>query len=201
MMVVNYFNPISELRLSLAVLSDTLKETVLTVFPIRQIGEDWYRNRVSLLYIQYEKSIYRLAYSYLNNAADAEDILQDTMMKYLEKMPFLRDENHEKAWLLRVAANLSLNRIKYNKIRETSELSEELVQDGRQDLSFVWEAVRKLPMNYRDAVHLYYQEGYSTKEISYILKRNESTIRSDLKRGREQLERVLREEYGMEGGI
>ena len=187
--------------MSLAVLSDTLKETVLTVFPIRQMGEDWYRNRVSLLYIQYEKSIYRLAYSYLNNAADAEDILQDTMMKYLEKMPFLRDENHEKAWLLRVAANLSLNRIKYNKIRETSELSEELVQDGRQDLSFVWEAVRKLPLHYRDAVHLYYQEGCSTKEISYILKRNESTIRSDLKRGREQLERVLREEYGMEGGI
>ena len=124
-----------------------------------------------------------------------------TFQIHLEKMPFLRDENHEKAWLLRVAANLSLNRIKYNKIRETSELSEELVQDGRQDLSFVWEAVRKLPLHYRDAVHLYYQEGCSTKEISYILKRNESTIRSDLKRGREQLERVLREEYGMEGGI
>ena len=200
--MVSYVGSLSPLWLMSASLVDALKKSVLTLFPFKQqMGEDWYRNRATLLYIQYEKSIYKLAYSYLNNSSDAEDILQETLIKYLEKMPYLQDENHEKAWLLRVAANLSLNRIKYNKVRETSELSEELVQDGRNDLSYVWEAVRKLPLNYRDAIHLYYLEGYATKEIAYILKRNESTIRSDLKRGREQLKDILKEEYGMEGGL
>lgn len=74
-----------------------------------------------------------------------------------------------------VAANLSKNKIDYNKIRETDELEETLVAEEREDLSFVWEAVKALPEKYREVLHLYYQEGYPTKEISKILNRNESS--------------------------
>ena len=196
-----YLNAEIVLRPPLTAITDFFREAVITLFPQQQMSAEWYRNRASLLYIQYEKSIYRLAYSYLNNREEAEDVLQETIMKYLEKMPVLRDEHHEKAWLLKVAANLSLNRIKYNRIRETTELSEELICDQREDLSYVWEAVRKLPISYREAIHLYYQEGYTTKEITYILRRRESTVRSDLKRGRERLTNILKEEYGIEGEI
>lgn len=196
-----YLNAEIVLRPPLTAITDFFREAVITLFPQQQMSAEWYRNRASLLYIQYEKSIYRLAYSYLNNREEAEDVLQETIMKYLEKMPVLRDEHHEKAWLLKVAANLSLNRIKYNRIRETTELSEELICDQREDLSYVWEAVRKLPISYREAIHLYYQEGYTTKEIAYILRRRESTVRSDLKRGRERLTNILKEEYGIEGEI
>ena len=90
-------NPISDLRRPFAVLADTLKEAVLTLFPIQQqMGEDWYRNKVTLLSIKYGKSNYRLTFSYLNNASDSEDIPQDTMMKYLEKMPYLREDTMKK---------------------------------------------------------------------------------------------------------
>ena len=56
---------------------------------------------------KYGNSILRLAYSYLHNMSDAEDILQDTLLQYLKTAPVLENETHEKAWLLRVAANLS----------------------------------------------------------------------------------------------
>ena len=144
---------------------------------------------------QYGNAILRLAYSYLHNMSDAEDILQDTLLKYMQSAPVFENAQHEKAWLLCVASNLCKNKLSYNKIRETDELLETLTAEEREDLSFVWNAVKKLPEKYREAIHLYYQEGYSTREISRILNRRESTVRSDLKRGRERLKEILKEEY------
>ena len=75
----------------------------------------------------YGNAILRLAYSYLHNMSDAEDILQDTLIKYMQSSPAFLTESHKKVWLLHVAANLSKNKIDYNKIRETDELEETLV--------------------------------------------------------------------------
>ena len=103
----------------------------------------------------YGGAILRLAYSYIHNMSDAEDILQDTLIKYMQSSPAFFTEGHKKAWLLHVAANLSKNKINYNKIRETDELEETLVAEEREDLSFVWEAVKALPEKYREVLHLY----------------------------------------------
>ena len=154
--------------------------------------------RAGILIDEYGNSILRLAYSYLHNMEDAEDILQDTLLQFIKTKPSLNGPEHEKAWLLRVAANLSKNKIKYNKLRETDELADELVGREEEDLAFVWDAVKKLPEKYREVVHLFYQEGFSTREIAAILDRNEATVRSDLKRGREQLKSILKEEYDFE---
>ena len=143
----------------------------------------------------YGDSILRLSYSYLHNMADAEDVVQETLIKYMKTAPLFENEAHEKAWLLKVAANISKNKIDYNKVRQADELDERLAADEREDLSFVWEAVRSLPDNMRDVIHLFYHEGYSTKEIASILERKESPVRSDLKRGRDKLKLVLKEVY------
>ena len=74
-------------------------------------------------------------------------------------------------------------------------MEETLVAEDREDLFFVWNVVKTLPPKYREVIHLYYYEGYPTKEISAILKRKESSIRSDLKRGRERLKESLKEAY------
>ena len=142
--------------------------------------------------------ILRVAYSYLHNMEDAEDILQDTLIKYLQSSPEFNGAEHEKAWLITVASNLSKNKIKYNKIRETDELMDELVGSEEQDLAFVWDAVKQLPVKYREAVHLFYQEGYTTGEIAGILGRKEATVRSDLMRARAQLKKILKEAYDFE---
>lgn len=143
----------------------------------------------------YGNAVLRLAYSYLHNKADAEEVLQDTLVQFLKTAPDLGAKEHEKAWFLHVAANLAKNRIKYNFIRKTDELLEELVTEERDDLTFVWEAVKKLPDRYREAIHLFYYEGYSTSEIARILKMKDATVRSNLARGREKLKAVLKEMY------
>ena len=130
--------------------------------------------------------------------ADAEEILQDTLLKLLTADPSFESEEHKKAWLLRTAANLSKNRIEYNALRASDELSDELAEEGREDLSFVWDAVKDLPVQFREVIHLHYYEGYSTEEIARLLDRNPSTVRSDLRRGREKLKAVLKEAYDFE---
>ena len=143
-------------------------------------------------------AILRLAYSYLHELGEAEDVLQDTLLRYLQKAPSFASATHEKAWLLRVAGNLCKNRLKYNSLRQTDELREELIAEQREDLSFIWDAVQALPVQYREVIHLFYREGYSTREISQILGRKEATIRSDLSRGRGKLKELLKEAYDFE---
>ena len=146
----------------------------------------------------YGNTVLRMAYSYLHNMSDSEDILQETLIKYLKTQPELDSPEHEKAWLLRVASNLSKNRLDYNRLRDTDELEETLVSQEREDLSFLWEAVKQLPDANREVIHLFYYEGYPTAQIAKILNRRESTVRSDLRRGRKRLKKILKEEYDFE---
>ena len=143
----------------------------------------------------YGNSVLRLAYSYLHNMADAEEVLQDTLIQFLRTAPALATGVHEKAWLLRVASNLSKNRIKYQALRQADGLMEELTSGERDDLSFVWEAVKALPEKYREVIHLFYYEGYQTAQIAKILGMKETTVRTNLARGRERLKTVLKEAY------
>lgn len=147
---------------------------------------------------QYGNSVLRLAYSYLHNMADAEEILQESLIQFLKTAPRLENERHEKAWLLRVAGNLSKNRIAYNRLRRADELDEALAAEEREDLSFVWEAVKGLPVRDREVIHLFYYEGFSTGEIAQILGQKEATVRSRLVRGRGKLREVLKEAYDFE---
>ena len=146
----------------------------------------------------YGDTILRYAYSYLHNQSDTEEVLQDTLIQFLKTRPVFESDEHEKAWLLRGAGNLCKNRLKYNSLRQTDELREELIAEQREDLSFIWDAVQALPVQYREVIHLFYREGYSTREISQILGRKEATIRSDLSRGRGKLKELLKEAYDFE---
>lgn len=146
----------------------------------------------------YGNGILRLAYSYVHNLSDAEEILQDTIVKYLTKSPQFESDEHEKAWLFKVASNLSKNKLRYNSIRSTDELNDSLISNQQEDLSYIWEAVKSLPENYREVIHLYYQEGYNTVDIAKILNKKETSIRSDLHRARQKLKEILKEMYDFE---
>lgn len=150
---------------------------------------------------EYGNHILRLAYSYLHNQSDAEEVLQDTLIQFLKTAPAFESRNHEKAWMLHVAANVCKNRIQYNKLRETDELEENLVSEKRDDLRFVWEAVKALPVPYREIVHLFYYEGYSCAQIATILEMKEPTVRSNLHRGRIKLKEILKEAYDFDESI
>ncbi len=159
------------------------------------ISREVINQQAERLLTDYGDTVLRMAYSYLHNMEDAEEILQDTLVQFLRAAPALESRAHEKAWFLHVAANLCRNRLKYNAIRQTDELADNLEAEGHSDLLFVWDAVKSLPEKYREVVHLYYYEGYQTGEIAKILGMKEATVRSNLARGREKLKFVLKEAY------
>ena len=74
-------------------------------------------DRAAVLMDKYGNMILRVAYSYLHNMEDAEDILQDTLIQFLRNDPTFANDSHEKAWLITVASNLSKNKILYLKRR------------------------------------------------------------------------------------
>ena len=155
--------------------------------------------RIRRILDRYGDSIYRLACSYLQNEADAQEVVQDTLIQLLRYEPdFGGDPQKEKGWLMKTAANLSRNRLRAQRSHPLEQLDEAFAGAEDADLKFVWDAVASLPVKYREVVHLYYQEGYTTKEIAELLNRKETTIRSDLFRGREELRHILRENYDFE---
>ena len=144
---------------------------------------------------QYAGMLYRLAYARTGSRADAEDVMQEVFVRLLRARPEFRDEEHAKAWLLRVAANLSKNRLSYWKRHPQEELSDLLPGESEDPaLAAVWDCVKALPPRYRAVIHLYYYEQYSTGEIAGLLGKKESTVRSLLARGRALLRDIWEED-------
>ena len=115
-----------------------LKEALRRVFfsteetaPPLQPSRAKVNERATALLDRHGESILRLAYSYLHNQSDAEDILQDTLIQYLRTSPTLESPAHEKAWLLRVAGNLSKNLLRAQGYRQADQLEETLVAQER----------------------------------------------------------------------
>lgn len=141
-------------------------------------------------------TIYRLAYSYLKNSYDAEDILQDVLLQYLKTKQAFESKEHRRAWFLRVTSNLCKNRLK-SAYRKLSALEEDIpyIQDFTKEESEVFHAVQHLPVKYREVIFLFYYEGYHTEEIARILQKKDATIRSLLSRARKKLKVSLKEAY------
>lgn len=149
--------------------------------------------------------ILRLAYSYLKSREDAEDVVQETLIRLMQFQPVFEDEKKEKSWLMKVAANLCRDLLKSAEKKRFVAMPEgydvpEAVPQGEAD-SDVMEAVMGLPEKYRTVIHLYYYEEYSTREIAGITGKKEATVRSLLKRGRELLKKQWKGESGHAKGI
>ena len=128
---------------------------------------------------QYAGMLYRLAYARTGSRADAEDVMQEVFVRLLRARPEFRDEEHAKAWLLRVGACCA---------------ADVLRAPWRRREGGVVEAVLALPAKYRTAVHLYYYEELSVAEIAAVLGKSEGAVKSRLFRARALLRRYLKED-------
>lgn len=139
---------------------------------------------------KYSNMIYRLALTRTKRKEDAEDVFQDVFYKLSQKMPKFENENHEKAWLIRVTINLSKNLFLSGWMKNTIPLEDEIkFEDGKEQE--VYFEVLALPEKYRTVIHLFYYEGLSIKEIATVLKTNENTIKTRLSRAKEKLKSKL----------
>ncbi|MDE7003067.1 MAG: RNA polymerase sigma factor [Oscillospiraceae bacterium] len=153
-------------------------------------------NRLEELVDRHENTLFRAALAILGDVQEAEDAVQDTLLRYLEKRPEFRDREHEKAWLLKVAANRCKSVLRARLRHPAVELLDVYPApdgDGSRELM---EAILSLPANQRAAVHLHYYEGYTSQEIGAILGQRPGTVRSHLSRARDALRRYLLEETG-----
>ena len=142
---------------------------------------------------EYSSSLLRAAYSLLKNREDSEDAVQETFLRYMEKAPVFTSREHEKAWLLRVAVNISKNHLSSAWFRKRTDLKED-IPALEQEEKEVLESVLKLPAKYRTVIHLYYYEGYTAAEVGELLGLGPSTVRTRLARAREKLKAQLKEE-------
>lgn len=147
-------------------------------------------NRAIELYADMIKKICML---HLKNHADTEDIFQTVFLKYMTAFPVFENQEHEKAWLIRVTINACHDLIRSffrSKTVSLDAVSEQLSELSIPDRD-VLEAVLSLPVQYKDVVYLYYYEGYSAVEIAGILHKKVNTIYTLLSRAKALLRKTL----------
>lgn len=146
---------------------------------------------------QYGDRIFSAAFSVCQNRADADDVVQDTLIRYYSSDKDFESPEHLKAWLLRVAINrardIRASFWRKNQV-EWQDYMNELAFEEPKD-SRLFEAVMKLPDKYRSVIHLFYYEDYAVEEIAKILRRPKGTVKSQLSRGRQLLKTMLAEEW------
>lgn len=144
---------------------------------------------------RYAGMVYRLAFAQVKHPSDAEDIFQDVFLRYVDHRPSFQNEEHRKAWLIRVTINGCKKRWRsVLRHRETPLLQQEAVHFDAPEEEELFDALCTLPIPYRRALYLFYYEDMSIEQISRACRCKPSTVRTQLTRGRRQLKQILQKD-------
>lgn len=144
---------------------------------------------------EYGDMLYRICLVMLKNTADAEDAVQDTFIRYMQKAPAFSSDEHEKAWLIKVAANICKDMLRQrNRTAELDEAALNTLTAADED-SHILEALTQIPEKFRIVLTLHYIEGYKVNEIAEMIGKTSSAVKMRLAKGRKLLEEKYRKEY------
>ncbi len=132
-------------------------------------------------------TVYRIAYLRTGNTHDAEDIMQDVFVRYIKNAPCFDSTEHEKAWFIRTTVNRTKSFFTSAWMRRTVPLEDDITVYDEYDENTLLYEVMKLPKDISTAIHLYYYEDMSVKEICDVMDKSESAVKSLLFRGRKLL--------------
>lgn len=149
------------------------------------------------LFEKYQNNLYAVAFNVCKNAEDAEDVVQDTFIQYYSFEKQFDNEQHIRAWLIRVAINKAknANRTFWRKNKMSLEDYMETLTFETPKSGELFEAAMSLPEKYRIVIHLFYYEDYTVREIARILRLTEGNIKVRLSRARSLLREKLQEEW------
>lgn len=150
---------------------------------------------VARAYDKYAAMLYRLCAVQLGNNSDAEDVVQDVFVKYISVLPEFNDDEHEKAWFIRVAINRCHDKRRSKFFRTAVPLDSVTQLAAEEDNASVLEELMLLPEKYRTPLVLHYVEGYSVKEIAKLMELTASTVKVRLHRARAMLRVEIEEAY------
>ncbi len=156
------------------------------------------------LYKKYSKSMYNICVRMINDANEAEDILQNAFVDVFTKLKMFRYDSTPGAWIKRIVINNCINHLRSKKMNLMfSDNMPEVPDDGNEDMvefnvALIKNAINLLPDGYRSIFCLYTMEGYDHSEISEILDISESTSKSQYSRARARLYEILKSSGGLE---
>lgn len=143
------------------------------------------------IYTRHVDTVYRVCFAFMKTPTEAEDMVQETFLKLMVSGKSFENERHERAWLIVTASNACKDALrKWWRKHESIEDCDLPVFLPDMD-NPVLDAILSLPNDYKDAVYMFYYEGYSTAEIARHAKCPEATVRSRLSRARKQLQTIL----------
>ena len=147
---------------------------------------------------RYSDMIYGVAMRYVGNHADAEDVYSETFYRYFRSARVFRDEEHRKAWLLRVTINCAKDLLSKRSYEQeyNDEIYDMSAVEGSpaaqvEDVIAVRDALSKLGEEYREVLTLYYFNDMTVSQIAEILDQSVNTVKSRLRRGRDKLKELL----------
>ena len=151
-------------------------------------------HKIEALMDSYGNLLWRTGIMMLGEPQDVQDMIQEVLLKYMQKRPVFHDAEHEKAWLLRVAVNLCRDMLRLRSRRRyfpIDELEPEAVGSTDAESREILEEIAMLPQKRKSVLLLHYIEGYSLKEISEILDVSENAVKKRMQRAKEALRRRM----------
>lgn len=161
-----------------------------SLLPADKEFADLYQRRADL--------VYRLCFIYLKNPVDVEDAVQSVFLKLIKAPVVFNDLEHEKAWLTVATRNYCKDVLRswWTSRRVALETLPEVVSwNGVEPSGKLIAKLLSLPEKYKTVLYLYYFEEYTVKEIAEMLGSKESTIQTQLSRGRKRLKMDLGGNY------
>lgn len=147
-------------------------------------------------YIETNKNkIYRIAYSYMKNEDLALDTVQDTVEKAIRKIYSLHEEKYMQTWFYRILINQCLTNLKRNKIRQTINIDDYIVEsiDNIDESIAIYECIDSLNPKLKSVIILRFFEDMKIEDIAHITNSNINTVKSRLYKGLQELKSKMEE--------
>ena len=150
---------------------------------------------ISVAIEKYGNILYRTCLLMLKNTADADDVVEETYITYMQKAPEFSSDEHEKAWLITVAVNKCRNMLRYKSrhLTEPEAALDTLIQN--EEKHYILECLMSLQDKFRTVLTLHYIDGYKVEEIAAMINKSASAVKMRLQKGRNLLNEKYRKEY------
>lgn len=149
-------------------------------------------SRIVEMFERYSDMIYRVAISYCNNVSMAEDIVQDVFLRFMKARQQFENQEHEKAWFIRVTINCCKSQLTSSWMKRMRPLDEaKTITFEREEESELYDIILAMPMKYRIVLYLYYYEEYSVNDIAKLLHALPNTVSARLSRARKMLKGII----------
>ena len=149
--------------------------------------------------------VYRLALVQMKNKSEEEEVFQEVFLRLVKYKERIQGREHLKAWLLRVTVNCCKKQFDSAFRKKTVSIDRDVQSTDSYEMdlpeNLIYEAVLRLPADYRSTVHLFYYEQYSVSEIAEMLELSESAVKTRLYRSRGMLKEALKGEFDCVGRI